>query len=164
LFVSEGCGGEHHEWFYDVFPELEKEGKVFAMTHCSGKDLSFKVSDLTKFIDRRFHELTRANRLDDRSVRSDDSCRLDLHRWGGSFDQNSQRSYFKSHEHSDVVKQREEFTSHFINRINHYYTISHDDQPKWTRPILKPCIAICCCSIIQTTLKVIINVLSTRNH
>jgi hypothetical protein len=60
------------------------------------------------------------NRLDDRSIRSDDSCRLDLRRWRGSFDQNSQSPYFEGHERRDVVKQREEFTSYFINRINHY--------------------------------------------
>jgi hypothetical protein len=61
-FFNEERGGKHHEWFYDVLTELEIEGKVFAMTHCSGKDLSFKVSDLTKFIDRRFYELRRTNR------------------------------------------------------------------------------------------------------
>jgi hypothetical protein len=111
-FFSEGRGAKHHESFYDIFPELETEGKMFAMACCSEKHSSFKVCDLTEFIDRRFYEITVTKKLDDRSIRSDDSCRLDLRRWDGSFDQNSQRTYFEGHQRRYVVKHRKQFTSY----------------------------------------------------
>ena len=53
-FLNDGRGGKCTESFYDVFPELEMEGKAFAIGTCSLRAVIFTAADLAHFIDRRF--------------------------------------------------------------------------------------------------------------
>jgi len=144
-FSREGRGGKHSESFYDAFPELEIEARAFAVDGCSGKSADFSASHLAQFIDRRYYEVTQTIKINDQLIRSEKSCRLDLRRWGAKFEANSQRPYFEGHERPEVVEHREQFTSYFLNRVGHYYTVSDGDQPFWKLPSpnLKPCVLIC---------------------
>ena len=142
-FYDDGRGRKHSESFYDIFPELETEAKAFAIESCSRKSADFTVVDLAKFVDMKFYELTQKVKVSDALVRSVESCRLDLRRWGAKFRQNSQRPYFDGHERSDVVAHRREFITHFLQRKDQYYTIADGDQPMWRTPSQKPCVLIC---------------------
>ena len=57
-FESEKRGGKHSSSFYDYFPELETEAKLFAHQHCAQKSAAFTAIDLAKFIDQRFSDIT----------------------------------------------------------------------------------------------------------
>lgn len=142
-FLNDGRGGKRQESLYDIFPELESEGRAFAIARCAEKSAGFKVSDLANFIDQRFYEITGTNKIYDQLIRSEESCRLDIRRWGGLFETNSQRPYFHGHERPDVVEHRAKFTSYFIGRMDHYYAVSSGDQPTWHQPSKKPCVVLC---------------------
>jgi hypothetical protein len=142
-FDDDGRGGKHSDGFYDLFPELEAEGKAFAIEACSRKSANFTTIDLAKYLDEKFYEITQTSKISDTLVRSVESCRLDLRRWGAKFQPNSQRPYFEGHERDDVVKHRQEFVSYFLARKDHYYTITEDEQPMWNIPTKKPCVLIC---------------------
>jgi hypothetical protein len=144
-FIEEGRGGKHSDSFHDIYPELEIEGRSFAVEGCSRKTADFSVADLVMFIDGRFYELSEtAKNLGDQLVRSETSCRLDLRRWGVRFTDNKQRPYFESHERNDVVIEREKFISYFLTRRAHYYTVSDGEQPVWCIPTMpEPCVLIC---------------------
>ncbi|CAF4141033.1 unnamed protein product, partial [Rotaria sp. Silwood2] len=81
-FEDDGRDGKHSDGFYDLFPELETEAKVFVIESCSKKSADFSAIDLAKYLDKRFYELTQASKINDTLVRSSESCRLDLRRWG----------------------------------------------------------------------------------
>ena len=142
-FDEEGRGGKHCDSFYDMLPELETEDKAFAIESCSRKSADFTTVELANFVDHKFYELTQTTKTGTVLVRSIESCRLDLRTWGAKFEPNTQRPYFEGHERPDVVAHRQEFISHFLHRKDHYYTITDDDQPKWTTPTKKPCVLIC---------------------
>ena len=142
-FDEEGRGGKHCDSFYDIFPELETEAKAFAIECCSRKSADFTAVDLANFVDKKFYELIQTTKASTVLVRSVESCRLDLRTWGAKFEPNSQRPYFEGHERPDVVTHREQFISHFLQRKDHYYTITNDDQPMWNIPTKKPCVLIC---------------------
>ena len=142
-FLNDGRGGKYTDSFYDVFPELETEGRAFAIGDCSQRAATFTASDLAHFIDTRFYELTQTIKTNNQLVRSEKSCRLDLHRWGVKFEANSQRPSFEGHERVDVATYRQEFVSYFLNRTGHYYTISEGDQPNCQFATQKPCVLIC---------------------
>jgi hypothetical protein len=57
-FESENRGGKHSSSFYDYFPELETEAKLFAHQHCAQKSAAFTAIDLAKFIDQKFSDIT----------------------------------------------------------------------------------------------------------
>lgn len=57
-FDSENRGGKHTSSFYDYFPELETEAKLFAHQHCAQKSAAFTAIDLAKFIDQKFGDMT----------------------------------------------------------------------------------------------------------
>ncbi|CAF4450445.1 unnamed protein product [Rotaria socialis] len=78
-----------------------------------------------------------------RLVRSVESCKLDLRRFGGKFTANSSQPYFFEHEREDVVKHRKEFVRYFIEREQHSYTITNDTVPQWKTPTTKPTILLC---------------------
>ncbi|CAF1384088.1 unnamed protein product [Adineta ricciae] len=141
-FQEEGRGGKHHETFYYVFPELEIEAKLFAIESCSRKSADFTVINLANFIDKEFYKLTQTSKLDTVLIRSVESCRLDLRRWGAKFEPNSQRPYFEGHERQDVIVHRQEFISYFLRRKNSYYTINDGDQPVWKIPSHNPSVLI----------------------
>ena len=130
VFDEQGRGGKHCSSFYDMFPDLETEAKVFAFESCSQKSADFTTLDLANFIDTKFYEITQTVKVTDVLVRSVESCRLDLRRWGAKFRPNSQRPYFEGHERPDVVAHRQEFVSYFHQNKDQYYTITNDDQPK----------------------------------
>lgn len=44
------------ESFYDIFPEIENDAKLFATDGCQKK--TFDLNDLRNFIDSKFYELT----------------------------------------------------------------------------------------------------------
>ncbi|CAF3407145.1 unnamed protein product [Rotaria socialis] len=142
VFQEEGREGKYHETFYDMFPELEADAKLFAIESCSHKSADFTAIDLANFIDEKFYELTQTSKLDDALVRSVESCRLDLRRWGAKFQPNTQRPYFEGHESQDVITHRQEFISYFLQRKDLYYTITDGDQPVWKIPSHNPSILI----------------------
>ena len=73
-------------------------------------------------------------------VRSEEAVRLDLLRWGASYDPNTKRPYFEGHESQDVVAQRKNFVNYFIERKSHYYSLSESNPPEWINPTEKPSI------------------------
>lgn len=143
VFLNDGRGGKHQESFYDLFPELENEGYAFSVSRCSEKTSNFKVTELAQFIDQRFYETTDTRKLSIQPIRSEASCRLDIRRWGGVFEKNSQRPYFQGHERDDVVKHRSQFINHFLSRKDHYYTVSSGETPTWECPKANPCVVFC---------------------
>jgi hypothetical protein len=144
-FVEEGRGGKHSDSFYDIYPELEIEARSFSVQGCSRKTADFTVTNLAKFTDSKFYELSQTvKNPNDQLIRSETSCRLDLRSWGVCFIDNNQRPYFEGHERSDVVIERKKFISYFLIRRANYYTVDAGDQPTWCMPtVSKPCVLIC---------------------
>jgi hypothetical protein len=131
-FVNEGRGGKHVPSFYDVFFDIELSAKNYSIQRCAAKAADFDAFELAKFIDEQFYMLTDIKKdSNDSLIRSVQSCRLDLRRWGARFESNSQRPYFEGHERQDVVQHRTNFLQHFLSRKDSYYLISEGDQPKW---------------------------------
>ncbi|CAF3044042.1 unnamed protein product [Rotaria sp. Silwood2] len=126
-----------------MFPELATDAKLFAIESCSRKSADFTAIDLANFVDAKFYELTQISKLNDAPVRSVESYRLDLRRWGAKFQPNTQRPYFEGHERQDVIAHRQEFISYFLHRKDLYYTITDGDQPVWKIPSHNPSILIC---------------------
>ena len=50
-FLNDGRGGKYTDSFYDVFPELEMEGRAFASGTCSQRTAIFTAFDLAHFIE-----------------------------------------------------------------------------------------------------------------
>ncbi|CAF4724977.1 unnamed protein product, partial [Rotaria sp. Silwood2] len=63
-FVTDGRGGKRGDSFYDVYPELEAEGKAFAVSQCEQKAPSFTADDLANFIDKIFYEINNCEKAD----------------------------------------------------------------------------------------------------
>lgn len=142
-FLDDGRGGKHSDTFYDIFPELEIEAKSFVVEACSRKTADFTVADLAKFVDSKYYEATGTAKVDAALIRSEQSCRLDLRRWGARFEANSQRPYFEGHERPDVVAHRKQFLEYFLDRKENYHTVTDGDQPVWHSPTKNPCVLIC---------------------
>ncbi|CAF3360349.1 unnamed protein product, partial [Rotaria sp. Silwood2] len=143
-FNSDNRGGNLKGSFYDIFPDIENEAKLFAANECQKRTSDFKAADLRNFIDAKFYEVTGLNKnSNDSFIRSERSCRLDLKNWGAKFEKNSQRPYFEGHEREDVVKHRNTFINYFLSRKNHYYTLNDDETPTWIYPTRRPCILMC---------------------
>ncbi|CAF1532325.1 unnamed protein product, partial [Rotaria sp. Silwood1] len=134
-FLAEGRGGKHIPSFYDVFPDIELSAKNYSVQRCAAKAADFDAFELAKFIDEQFYMITDIKKdPNDSLIRTVQSCRLDLRRWGARFDSNSQRPYFEGQERPDVVQHRTEFLQHFIPTKDSYYLISEGAQPKWQIP------------------------------
>ncbi|CAF3880279.1 unnamed protein product [Rotaria sordida] len=130
-FISEGRGGKHILSFYDVFPDIELLAKNYSVQRCGAKAADFDAFELEKFIDEQFYMITDIKKDPNNSlIRSVQSCRLDLRRWGARFESNSRYPYFEGHERNDVVQHRIEFLRHFLPRKHSYYLISEGAQPK----------------------------------
>ncbi|CAF1525964.1 unnamed protein product [Adineta steineri] len=137
-FISEDRGGRHVSSFYDAFPDIELSAKSYSVERCAAKAASFDAFQLAKFINEQFYILTSSKQdSNDSLIRSVQSCRLDLRRWGARFESNSQRPYFEGHERQDVVQHRTDFLQHFLPRKNLYYLISEGTKPKWQIPTVK---------------------------
>ena len=143
-FVTDGRGGKRGDRFYDIYPELEVEAKSFAVLQCQQKAASFTVSDLANFIDKRFHEINNVNKTDWHLIRSVESCRLDLRRWGARFESNTNRPYFEGHDRPDVLAHRHQFINHFLSNQTSYYTITENGDPQWITPAVSPRTIIIC--------------------
>lgn len=150
-FCTENRGGKRVEEFYEIFPELEQEAKLFAIERCSNKSADFTAWDLATFIDQKFYEITNITKdKNSNFVRSLQSCRLDLRHWGFRFDSNSKRPYFEGHERPDVISHRDTFIKYFLERKDHYYTVSNDENPLWKMPTQNPpSILICAYKILK---------------
>lgn len=142
-FTSDERGGKRHDDFWDCYPDLEIEAKQFAVEQCSKKESSFTVEIFAKFIDERFHEMNNVTKNDSTLVRSIDSCRLDLRRFGAKYTANKVRPYFLGHERDDVVEKRNEFVSYFIENQDRFYSITTGTIPNWIAPKFSPIILIC---------------------
>ena len=114
--------------FYETYPELEKEAKLFALEHATQKKCTFTVNELAKFINKRFFELYGDSFKEDfgELIRSEESCRTDLLRWGARWDSNTKRPYFEGHEREDVLVQRRNFIDFLVLNKNLYYIPDYD--------------------------------------
>ncbi|CAF3523972.1 unnamed protein product [Rotaria sp. Silwood2] len=133
-FINDGRGGKQENCFYDVYPEIEVEGRAFAVIQCTQKAASFTAYDLAHFIDKRFYEINDINKSNSDLVRSVESCRLDLRNWGARFETNTNRPYFEGHDRQDVVTHRHGFIHHFLTNKDNYYSISPDEDPHFQVP------------------------------
>ncbi|CAF2045619.1 unnamed protein product, partial [Rotaria magnacalcarata] len=143
-FALENRGGKYSAEFDDFFPELKDAAKQHVLERCSEKSASFTLDNLTKFIDKKFYETTNTIKEPDIPlIQSLSACKVDLCRWGARFKKNSQRPYFEGHERAEVVEHREQYINYFLDRKDHYYTITDDDKPAWKYPSrTPPCILI----------------------
>ncbi|CAM4968055.1 unnamed protein product [Rotaria socialis] len=141
-FTIDERGGKRGDSFWDCYPDLELEAKQFVYQECSKTEAAFTVETLARFIDQRFYELNNLKKIDQQLVRSVESCRLDLRRFDVKFTANSSRPYFLGHEREDVVKHRQEFVKYFIEREQHFYTITNDAVPQWRIPTTAPTILL----------------------
>ena len=101
-FISDKRGGRRGDNFYDIYPELKKEARVFTVIQCNQKAASFTAYGLAQFIDKRYYEINEIQKNDSKLVRSVESCQLYLRRWGARFYINSNRPDFEGHERSDA--------------------------------------------------------------
>ncbi|CAF4500820.1 unnamed protein product, partial [Didymodactylos carnosus] len=141
-FTDDNRGGKKTDSFYDTYPDIEIEARAFAIQGCSQKSSHFTATHLARFIDEKFCEITQSKKTEEGLIRSVESCRLDLRKWGANFQANSQRPYFEGHERQDVVAHRTDFISYFIDRKDHYYTVNEGDNPVWQAPTAKPCVLL----------------------
>ena len=77
-------------------------------------------------------------------VRSPAARRLDLRRWGARFKQNENRPYFEGHERADVIQHRTKFIDYFLERKDHYYTITDGDTLRWIMRSKTPATVLFC--------------------
>jgi hypothetical protein len=86
------------------------------------------VNELAKFINKRFFELYGDSFKEDfgELIRSEESCRTDLLRWGARWDSNTKRPYFEGHEREDVLVQRRNFIDFLVLNKNLYYIPDYD--------------------------------------
>ncbi|CAF4609996.1 unnamed protein product, partial [Rotaria sp. Silwood2] len=132
--VGDARGGKRGDSFYDVYPELEQDARIFAVLECQKKAPSFKVYDLAQFIDKRFYEINNVIKTESNLVRSVQSCRLDLRCWGARFEAITNRPFFEGHERPDALAYRKQFIHYFLNNKDNYYQISSDENPCWITP------------------------------
>ena len=142
-FTAEERGGTQTDSFWDRYPDLEIEANRFVVEQCSKRESSFTAEVLAKFIDVRFHEITGVSKTDATFVRSLNSCRLDLRRFGAKYTNNKSRPYFLGHEREAVVNHRQDFVSYFTRHQEHFYSLTDGDFPQWMKPTKSPCILIC---------------------
>lgn len=130
LILKDTRGSHKIIAFYELYPELEIEAKAYALENAKQKKCCFFVENLAKFIDDRFyfyHGETFKKNENEPYIRSVESCRADLIKWGARWDSNSKRPYFEGHERDDVVQHRGEFIKYFINSKNSYYLPFSDE-------------------------------------
>lgn len=142
-FTGDDRGGKRIDGFWDCYPDLEIEARQFVVEQCSKKESSFTVAMLPKFIDKIFYEVNDVEKDDSTLVRSIDSCRLHLRRFGAKYTANKIRPYFIGHERDDVVEKRKQFVSFFTEKKNNFYGITAETVPSWIIPRSSPIILIC---------------------
>ncbi|CAF1182633.1 unnamed protein product [Didymodactylos carnosus] len=113
-FITVERGGKREDAFWNVYPDLEMEARLFVYDQCAKKEASFTADTLARFIDARFYEITNTKKVATGLIRSVGSWRLDIRHFGVKYTGNQGRPYFLGHEREDVVKHREEFVKYFI--------------------------------------------------
>ena len=124
VILRDKRGSYRHISFYEHFPELENIVKAFVLENVSKKECSFDVKILAQFVDQKFKELyghyLEGIEFDSNNlVRSEESCRTDLLKWGARWDKNKIRPYFEGYIREDVISKRKEFDNYFTK--NHIY-------------------------------------------
>ncbi|CAF1519367.1 unnamed protein product [Rotaria sordida] len=142
-FNEECRGGKRFDSFFDIFPELENQMKLFAIQGCQRKDASFTSLEMAQYLDQQYYKLTGQVKTSDQLVRSERVCRLDLRRYGFTFDKNTQRPYWSGHERPDVVENRKEFVQAFLENKQNYYLVTDGINPQWIFPKQDPVILLC---------------------
>ncbi|CAF1498729.1 unnamed protein product [Adineta ricciae] len=144
-FTHDSRDGKHSDSFYDIYPEIEVDGKAFVAEQYSQKSGELKAIDLVRFVNEKYCEL---NGIDEQVnggyIRSERSCQLDLRRWGAKFEANAQRPYFEGHERDDVVKHRNDFINYLLEHKDFYHTITDGEAPAWNLPVKSPQRIIIC--------------------
>jgi len=129
--------------FYENFPEILNEAKSYALIEMCRKECTFDAMSLAIFLDKRFRELYPEIEIEPESlVRSVESCRVDLLKWGAKYDSNKNRPYFEGHEREDVLLARQKFIEHLINLKDFYYVPKKDIVYSWISPMSKKRILI----------------------
>jgi hypothetical protein len=142
-FLKDERGGKRGDSFFDLYPELEVDAKLFVADACSRKSADFRSIDLANYIDSSYYKLTNRTKCQNELIRSEKMCRWDLRRWGYRFDLNTQRPYYKGHDRADVLAYREKFLDYFLSKKHHYYLVGAGDHPDWCIPTQQPRILIC---------------------
>jgi len=145
VIMRDKRGNYRHARFYDNCPNLELEAKEHALNHAKSKKCNFDALNLAKFVDKRFREtyadiLNQDELKNDKFIRSVESCRSDLLRWGAKYDKNTKRPYFEGHERPDVVLKRKELVSKLMRDKDLYIAPDFDQNLRllnWVRPIRK---------------------------
>jgi hypothetical protein len=133
--LNDGRGLYERTDFYEMYPELETEAKLFALNNASKKNATFTVKSLAIFLTEKFQELSGEIVEKGELIRSCFSCNVDLIRWGAKWDDNKNRPYFEGHERADVVESRKNFLQYFTNAKNFYYTVENTQESRsWVRP------------------------------
>ena len=79
-FEDDERGGKHNDGLYGLFLELEIQAKTFGPEACSRESAYFATTDLAKYLNEKFYEITQTFKVTDSLVRSAESCHLDLRR------------------------------------------------------------------------------------
>ena len=117
-----------------MYPDLEREAKLYALTNANKKDASFSVRSLAQFITDEFKRIhTDILQEPNELIRSEYACRADLIEWGARWDSNKNRPYFEGHERDDVVIERKKFVQYFLSNKTLYYSV--DSNNNWIMPI-----------------------------
>ena len=84
-FMEDGHGGKRDDSFFDQYPELETEAKLFVADVSSQKPANFKCNGFANFINSSYYALTNTKKYENELIRFEKMCRLDLLRWGYKF-------------------------------------------------------------------------------
>ncbi|CAF0872802.1 unnamed protein product [Rotaria sordida] len=106
------------------------------------KDASFTSLEMAQYLDQQYYKLTGRVKTSDQLVRSERMCRLDLRRYGFTFDKNTQRSYWSGHERPDAVENRKEFVQAFLENKQSYYLVTDGINSQWIFPKQDPVILL----------------------
>jgi len=143
VILKDNRGSYKRITFYEEFPELLEEAKSFALSEGCKKECTFNAQALSVFVDKRFREIFPEIELDSEElVRSVESCRVDLLKWGAKYDENKNRPYFEGHEREDVIEARKCFIEHMHEIKDFCYVPKKDNVYSWIQPMRKKKILI----------------------
>ncbi|CAF1121433.1 unnamed protein product [Brachionus calyciflorus] len=148
VILRDGRGCYKRITFYENYPELVIEAKAFALNETSKKTCNFNAYLLAQFVEKTFREIYPDNVIyfaNDSNVfvRSVESCRADLLKWGARFDKNTNRPYFEGHERDDVKTTRIGFIKYFLDNKEFYFLqFMHFGIHTWNIPLRKKRILI----------------------
>ena len=74
LFMKDERGGKRRDSFYDVYPEIEIDAKLFVADASSKKSAYFTSIDLAKHINTLYYKLTNTTNNQNELIRSERMC------------------------------------------------------------------------------------------